>query len=57
MPKKIDNYETYTDNDIVKVFLITKILQKKGKLKEEDFKNYDIYKHIEDLPIGDKHSK
>ena len=50
LAKKIDNYETYTDNDKVKVFFdnqnIAKKFEREAKLKEEDFKNYDIYKHI-----------
>ena len=50
LAKKIDNYEAYTDNNKVKVFFdeknIAKKFERESKLKEEDFKNYDIYKHI-----------
>ena len=50
LAKKIDNYETYTDNNKVKVFFddqnIAKKFEREAKLNVEDFKNYDIYKHI-----------
>ena len=50
LAKKIDNYETYIDNNKVKVFFddqnIAKKFERDSKLTEEDFKNLDIYKHI-----------
>lgn len=50
LAKQIDNYETYTDNNKVKVFFddqnIAKKFEREAKLNLEDFKNCDIYKHI-----------
>ena len=50
LAKKIENYETYSDNNKVKVFFddqnIAKKFEREAKLNLEDFKNYDIYKHI-----------
>ena len=50
LAKKIDNYETYIDNNKVKVFFddqnIAKKFERDSKLTEEDFKNLDIHKHI-----------
>ena len=50
LAKQIDNYETYTDNNKVKVFFddqnIAKKFEREAKLNIKDFRNYDIYKHI-----------
>ena len=50
MAKKIENYETYSDSNKVKVFFddqnIAKKFEREAKLEEGDFKNCDIYKHI-----------
>ena len=50
LARKIDNYETYSNINIVKVFFdeknIVKGFERESKLKEEDFENYNTYKHI-----------
>ncbi|MAO71429.1 MAG: 3-deoxy-manno-octulosonate cytidylyltransferase [Flavobacteriales bacterium] len=50
LARKIDNYETYSNINIVKVFFdeknIVKGFERESKLNEEDFENYNTYKHI-----------